>query len=672
MCGIAGIYSFRKEPGIDLAVLRSMRDRLVHRGPDGAGEWISSDGRIVLAHRRLSIVDLSTQASQPMCNEDGAIWVVFNGEIYNHLDLRRELKQAGHRFKTDHSDTETIIHGYEQWGDGVWSRLKGMFGVGLYDAKDFSLTLVRDRVGVKPVYFTSQKQLFIFASEIKAILAHPEIDRDVSLSAMYHYLSFMTTPAPLTMFQDIFKLPAGHILKISKTGEMRCQRYWDALPGKGIKAEEVRGLSETALEDFFVKGIRARLTRSVEKRMMSDVPIGVFLSGGIDSSTIVALMNSFMNRPVDSFTVGFKDHHHLNELYFAENVARLYKTNHHVVMVDERDMSSYLDALIHTQDEPIADWVCIPLYFVSRLAREQGVKVVQVGEGADEQFCGYDSYLQSLSYYHGFWRRFRTLLPSFGQKAAASAAKALAPFGTRHAIRADTFDRAARDRELFWSGAYVFGEVQKKKLLHPPYTNRFTAAQALLIQCGMLPEPYLSPDSYEIIRSFRQSFPQVLRDKDILNQMIYYEFKMRLPELLLMRVDKITMSVSLEARVPFLDHELVEFSMDIPMEWKIRRGQTKYLLKKAVQGLIPDEIISRPKMGFGAPMCQWMRGQFGRQVESTLLSSRLLERGHFRRSFIKALLQRHQEGIEDTSVYLWTLFNLAAWYDYWIDQKTSE
>jgi len=667
MCGIVGIYSLDSTGSIPEQALESMRDTMVHRGPDGAGMWVSNDRRAGLAHRRLSIIDLSTQADQPMCNEDGALWVVFNGEIYNHLSLRRELESKGHYFKTDHSDTETIIHGYEAWGNDVWTRLHGMFAVAVFDLKTGSLTLARDRVGIKPLYFTLQKGLFIFASEIKSILAHQDVHREICFPALYHYLTFMTTPAPMTMFQDIFKLPAGHVLQLDKNGALHCHRYWDALPDPKA-VEEAQKLSGDALEDFFVQGIQERLTRAVEKRMMADVPMGVFLSGGIDSSTNVALMRKFMDRPVDTFTVGFKDHEELNELTYADAVARHFNTNHHQVLIDENDMASYLDELIHTQDEPIADWVCIPLYFVSKLAREHGVKVIQVGEGSDEQFCGYDHYLSSIAYYQRVFSRIRSM-PAFIRKSLSAAARALAPFGERHLIRADTFDRAARDRELFWSGAYVFGEMQKHRMFGALSVAQPTPAEQTLIACGLLPAQYLLTDSYEVIRDFREEFERAAPSMDIMARMAYYEFKLRLPELLLMRVDKITMSVSLEARVPFLDHELVAFSMSIPIEWRVRERRTKYLLKKAVQNLIPGEIIHRPKMGFGAPMSQWLRNDFGRQVEATLLSSGLLDRCGFNRAAVKKLIQQHREGRADTSVSIWTLFNLAAWYDYWIDSK---
>ncbi|MDA1090499.1 MAG: asparagine synthase (glutamine-hydrolyzing), partial [Proteobacteria bacterium] len=358
MCGIAGILITDGNQTVVPGILKAMADSMAHRGPDGDGQWLSPDARIGLAHRRLSIVDLSNSAAQPMSDTEESVWITFNGEIYNHLSLRRDLEKAGHRFRTDHSDTEALIHGYKEWGiDGLVQRLDGMFAFGLWDETNKRLFIVRDRIGIKPVYFTRAGGYFRFASEIKAILADPGVPRAVEPSALNHYLSFMVAPAPLTMFKDIFKLPAGHIMEIDPSGRLSARRYWDAVPGNGIDATETKGLSEAALEDFYTTGIRNRLEAGIEKRMMSDVPFGVFLSGGIDSSANVAMMSRMMDRPVDTFTVGFKDHTHLNELDYASLVAKKFNANHHEVLIDESDMLGYLGDLVHHQDEPLADWV---------------------------------------------------------------------------------------------------------------------------------------------------------------------------------------------------------------------------------------------------------------------------------------------------------------------------
>ncbi len=671
MCGIVGVLRLKDGVAVDPTTLRRMRDTMVHRGPDGAGEWFSSDGRVALGHRRLAIIDLSAAANQPMSDETGRVCLTYNGEVYNHVALRRELVAAGRRFQTDHSDTEVIVQGYLHWGiDELVRRIEGDYAFAIWDAQTRKLNLVRDRIGVKPLYFGMAAERVFFASEIKAILAHPAVPRDVEPIALYHYLSFLTTPAPLTMFKGIFKLPAGHFLEVSENGALRAVRYWDALPGQAIDPAEVRTLSEAARRDFYKQGVRDRLVSAVEKRMMSDVPFGVFLSGGIDSSTNVALMSRFTDQPLRTFTVGFKDHVHLNELDEARYVANEFKTDHREILIEESDMVGYLDQLIHHQDEPIADWVCVPLYFVSKLAHDSGVTVVQVGEGSDEQFCGYGSYMEYLRLYRQYWSPFRRFVPDPFRRLTAYAAKSVAAMRPQLKMYADVIDRAARDREHFWSGATVFWDLQKRDLIDGS-SIQASSGLAQLVECGLLPSSYLEPDSFNVVGAFFDRIDTEAPGSDVLTRMIYSEFKLRLPELLLMRVDKIGMSESLEARVPFLDHHLVEFTMDIAMDDKVPEHAVKHLLKESVRGWIPDRIIDRKKMGFGAPMSQWMRGQFGRQVEATLLSSRLFERLPFDREHIRRLIGDHLSGRRDNALFLWSLFNVAAWYDYWIDPPAT-
>jgi asparagine synthase (glutamine-hydrolysing) len=669
MCGIAGIVNFGDRARVDESVLIRMRDAMIHRGPDGAGIWFSPDRAVGFGHRRLSIIDLSAAAAQPMSNEAGDIWVTYNGEMYNHLGLRSLLVQAGHRFKTDHSDTEVLLHGYEEWGiDGLAARIEGDYAFALWDERAQQLWLMRDRIGVKPLYFSLFGNTLVFASEIKALLEHPGIEREVDTTAMYHYLTFLTTPAPLTMFRGIYKLPAGFYLGLSRDGKLSAKRYWDAVPGQSPAARDVAGMDFESRERYYIDGVTTRLRSAVAKRMMSDVPFGVFLSGGIDSSTNVALMSECMTRPVDTFTVGFKDHTHLNELEHADAVSQRFNTRHHQILIDESDMKGYLEHLVYSQDEPIADWVCIPLYFVSKLTRDSGTTVVQVGEGSDEQFCGYSSYMSYLELYRRYWSPYRRFTPAWLRRAAAGAALGLAGTRSGRAMYADILDRAARNREHFWSGAVVFWDALKRHLID----DRMFAGAApdpRLVECGLLPASYYQPDTFNIVKSFVGPFDTQHPGRDVLTRMIYNEFKLRLPELLLMRVDKIGMSTSIEARVPFLDHHLVEFTMDIPMEHKVRNGEAKYLLKRAVAGLIPDAIINRKKMGFGAPMSQWLRGAFGKEAEGFILSSKLLQRPGFNREFIAALCSNHRSGREDNALFIWTLYNLAAWYEYWFERR---
>ncbi len=666
MCGIVGWLATEPSRPVEPALLTRMRDAIAHRGPDGEGLWLSAGRRAGLGFRRLAIIDLSPAANQPMPNEDGSVQVVFNGEIYNHRPLRAELEQRGHRFRTDHSDTEVIVHGYEEWGERVVERLDGKFAIGIWDEPRRRLFLARDRVGVKPLYIAWVPGAFLFASEIKALAQHPGLSRDLEPLAVYHYLSFLTTPAPLTMFRGVYKLPAGWRGFVGLDGRLAAERYWDALPGRGEDAAEIARLSGAALRDFAARRSRELLERAVVKRLMSDVPFGVFLSGGIDSSANVALMSRHMAQPVRTFTVGFADHTHLNELDWARRVARQFKTDHHEVVVDARAMQDYLPALVHSQDEPIADWVCIPLYFVSKLARDSGTVVVQVGEGSDEQFCGYASYMAYLEAYRRYWRPFARL-PAAARAACAALADGALGLTERYDRHLDLVSRAGRGRELFWSGAHVFSEARKSRLVQAERLEPLAAAPGLEAS-GLLPAGFARRDSFEVVRSFYAALDAAAPGHDILARMTYAEFKLRLPELLLMRVDKIGMSVSIEPRVPFLDHQLVEFTMNLPQQVKLEGGAAKGLLKGALRGLLPDDVIDRPKMGFGAPMVQWLRGDFGRAVEAEIAASRFFERFPARRPVVLDMLRRHREGRADLALYVWTIYNAVAWFDHWIER----
>ena len=670
MCGIAGLVRVNgalEGDGSLIPALVTMRDSMAHRGPDGKGCWESEDRRVGLAHRRLAIVDLSDAAAQPMSDSDGTVWVTFNGEIYNHLALRRELKDAGHQFRTDHSDTEVLVHGYREWGiDGLLERLDGMFAFAIWDASRKVLALARDRIGIKPLYFCRHSGVFRFASEIKAILTDPAVPRAVEPSALNHYLSYLVTPAPLTMFKDIFKLPPAHVLELDSGGRMKARAYWDSVPGMGIDAAAVEGLHGQGLEDYYATGILERLEAAIDKRMMSDVSFGVFLSGGIDSSANVALMSRLMERPVETFTVGFKDHRHLNELDYAQRVANQFKTNHHEVLIDEKDMLGYLGDLIYHQDEPLADWVCIPLYFVSRLAKEAGVTVVQVGEGSDEQFSGYNSYMMYLRLHRWFWRPFHCL-PHAIRRVLASAAGSVAGNRSPALDRVvDILGRSARGQELFWSSAHSFWNVHKDRLLTRELTGD---GWAELEEAGINAGPLAAADSGAVVDAMLASFDGAHPGRDMLTRMIHVEMKLRLGELLLMRLDKIAMSNSVEGRVPFLDQGLVEFTMDIPEAWKVRGGTKKHLLKKALDGILPAEIIHRPKMGFGAPMAEWLRSGFGHEAEAGVMNSKLPAEFGFDRDQIRALFRDHRDGRRDNALHLWTLFNLTAWHDHWINGK---
>tara|TARA_B100002051_G_scaffold236291_1_gene237285 strand:- start:1597 stop:3036 length:1440 start_codon:yes stop_codon:yes gene_type:complete len=475
-------------------------------------------------------------------------------------------------------------------------------------------------------------------------------------NALGHYLSFMVTPAPLTLFADIFKLPAAHIIEVDAHGKISARRYWDAVPGKGA--------DHGASDDVLAAGVLERLEAAIEKRMMSDVPFGVFLSGGIDSSANVALMDRVSSSPIETFTVGFNDHTQLNELNYARKIAEQFKTNHHEVLVNSSDMQGYLRDLIHQQDEPIADWVCVPLYFVSRLAKESGVTVVHVGEGSDEQFCGYDSWMSYLNAHASFWQTYNKVTPAPLRRAIAAMASRCAPTKrAKGAQIAEALLRAGTGRELFWSGANAFWNVHKSRI---SAVAQETGPWSELSAMGFDITGLENADSGAVVDGYFATLDRDHPGHDFLTRMSYAEFRQRLPELLLMRVDKITMSTSVEGRVPFLDHALVDYSMDIPQEVKVRGGVKKAVLKTALKGVIPDDIIHRPKMGFAAPVANWLRDDFGREVEHDLLASPLVKDGLLKAQPIAELLAEHRAGHADHALHIWTLFNLTAWHDHWI------
>jgi asparagine synthase (glutamine-hydrolysing) len=658
MCGICGIYEYGvSQSHVDESLVVRMRDTMSHRGPDDAGVYVSEDRRVGLGNRRLAIVDLSPAGRNPMPNEDGRVWITFNGEIYNHESLRPELEAKGHRYRS-RTDTETIIHLYEERGLDFVQALEGDFAIALWDENTKQLVLARDRIGVKPLYYTLSGGRLIFASEIKAILEHPAVSRDIDEEALYHYLTFLTTPAPQTLFAGIQKLPAGCALTCDARGDVKITRYWDAISAR----------LDPALEDeqTIAEELRRLLNESIAKRMMSDVPFGVFLSGGIDSTANVALMSKLMSRPVRTFTVGFRDNPAYNEIEEARFVAKEFGTDHHEVMISQQELLDFLPDLIFHQDEPIADPVCVPLYYVSKLARETGTTVVQVGEGSDELFCGYRDYANYLELHDRLWRHLSRLpeplrrsMASFGGALYRTGVTRLLPKGRK--MLPDLLRRLADGEELFWSGTFVFDEVNKRQLLTPEARRRLASKSSN--------EEGFS--SYSVVRSDLDRLLASKPDADQLDRMIYQELKLRLAELLLMRVDKMTMATSVEARVPYLDHKLVEFAMSIPSHLKYHQGETKYILKRALKGIIPDRVLHREKQGFGVPINEWMLDRLGGFVENALFNSALRHRELFDYSFVRRLLNEHRSGRTNYAFFLWSLLNLSLWYDQWIDSPRT-
>ena len=629
MCGIVGVYSF-KGNSVDENLLIRMRDTMIHRGPDGAGLWVSEDRKVGLAHRRLSIIDLSEEAAQPMCNEDATLWISFNGEIYNHAEIRKDLERiGGHHWKTDHSDTEVILHAFEQWGINCLEKFRGMFAIALWDDKKRELWLIRDRIGIKPLYYSFLNGRINFASEIKALLEDPEQKRAVHEEAFYHYLSFLTTPAPQTLFVGVKKLPSGSWIKVREDGHIEENRYWDVW-------DHTHPFVDVP-EDEIATQIISELRTAVKLRKVSDVPVGVFLSGGIDSSTNAVLFSEGEERPIRTFTIGYEGKYqsYPNEMEYARKVAMLVGAEYHEQLLTQNDLLDFLPQMVHLQDEPIADPVCVPVYYVSRLARENGVIVCQVGEGADELFWGYPGWKMALQ------------IQNYNNLPIPRTLKRLGQIGLRFLDKQETFyyewlRRGSIGQPIFWGGAEAFTEVQKKRLLSPRLRKQFA-----------------NLTSWEVLEPIRKRFVEKAWEKSHLNWMTYLDLNLRLPELLLMRVDKMSMGVGLEGRVPFLDHKFVEMAMSIPQSVKIKNGVLKYILKKAVRGLIPDELIDRKKQGFGVPVYEWFFDQLGQMAQQEL------------NDFCK-----HTDYLDCTEVQrlmngrnrpqVWFLLNFALWWKEYI------
>jgi asparagine synthase (glutamine-hydrolysing) len=627
MCGIAGVIAFDRGPFLATEpFVTRMRETMRHRGPDGGSTWIDREGRAGLGHRRLAIIDLSAPATQPMCNEDGQIWVVFNGEIYNHAELRAELiALGGHRWKTDHADTEVLLHAFEQWGIDFIHRLRGMFAFAVWDGRSHELWLVRDRIGIKPLYYSVHHGRLTFASEIKALLEDPDQPRAIHEEAFYHYLSFLTTPAPQTLFNGIRKLPSGTWLKVGQDGSTEERRYWDVW-------DDVEPI-ESGSDDEIAERVLAELRTAVGLRKISDVPVGVFLSGGLDSSTNAALFSEGESRPVRTFSIGYdRDYQaYQNELDFARQMAVRIGSDHHECRLDVDDLVDFLPRMVHLQDEPIADPVCVPLFYLAKLARDNGVTVCQLGEGADEMFIGYPNWLQALARQ----RQDDWPLPRFLKKGAA-AALGIAGYG--HAWQTEYLRRGGSAEPLFWSGAEAFTEGEKQQLLSPRLKRTLGGLT-----------------SWAAIEPIRARFLAGAWDRSPFSWMSYVDLHLRLPELLLMRVDKMTMGVGLEGRVPFLDHRLVALAMSIPSSRKVSGGRLKHLLKVAVRGLVPDALIDRRKQGFGVPVDELFAGrlsalaasQLGRFCDETDLLDR-------------TAVERLLHGGQGSKV--WYLLNIAMWW----------
>ncbi len=637
MCGISGVYYFNSSGEVEEWALTKSRDTLKHRGPDGGANYVSPGGKVGLSQRRLAIIDLSKEAACPMTNEDGTAWITYNGEIYNFKPIREELIRRGHKMKT-RGDTEVILHGYEEWGETIVEKLNGMFAFVIWDEKKKSLFAARDHMGIKPFYYAIQDGTFYFGSEIKAILAYPEFKKELDNSGVSHYLTFSSTPAPHTLFKNIKKLPAAHYLVV-KNGAVTQKEYWN--PSKDSKQSPLT-------EKQYIEEVRNLLRDSIKSQMISDVPFGCFLSGGIDSSINATLMSEALGKPVETFSVGYKDFGEKNEFQYSRETAKILGTKNHEILLDETHMHGFLEQYAEYADDPNGDPACFPIFWLSKLTRDSGVTVAQIGEGSDEIFAGYDVYIKAFQMYEK-WRWLKNI-PGIAKPFASGAAKAL--LGLIHMDSGKDFaHRIIAGQKPFEGLAIAFGDHAKSGLL----TQEF--------------ESKADRKSYAIIENYYNEIGKIDPSADFLKQMTYLEIKHRLPEFLLARADKMTMAHSIEGRVPFLDKRLVELALNMPSDIKIKNNETKYILKKVAEGIIPDKIIRRKKQGFGTPIPEWLKrdSPLSKKMEGMVMNSGLRERNILDYARIGEIFSANRRGKTDQGFKLWNLITLSLWYDRWFD-----
>ena len=627
MCSISGIMYFNKKLFVKKKQIHNMNLTLKHRGPDASGIWISKNKNIGFGHTRLSIIDLSKEANQPFVDRTKNYILAFNGEIYNYMEIKKKLIDKGYKFKTKNSDTEILLLSYIEWGLKCVDKFRGMFAFAIWDNLKKKVFLIRDRVGVKPLYYKFDSEKLIFSSEIKAILLDPDYIPEIDEESMYHYLTFLCTPAPKTMFKQINKLEAGTWLSFDEKGNSEKKQYWDPLQDKEL----------IDLENINKVLVRT-LKESIKYRGISDVDVGVFLSGGIDSSTNAYFFSKDSKKKIKTFSIGYDKEYksYKSELNYARIVAEHIKSLHFEKKLRKDDIKNLIFDMVYFQDEPISDPVCVPIFYVSKLARENNVKVCQVGEGADELFFGYTNWLRTSKinlllnnlFFPNFLKRLILLLYK--------------KFNIQYKYTADLLRRSLEKKPIFWGGAEAFSSFEKNQL----FSNSFK-------------KKIKNFDSWDCIRPHYEFFNKNAKYKNIENWMTYLDLKIRLPELILMRIDKMTMANSLEARVPFLDHNLVQKTIDLPKKIKIKKNKLKVLLKDIVKGLLPYEILNRKKQGFGLPLKEWFEDGLGIN-EKKIINEFVNKTDFFKKETIQKIIDRKGD------TRLWFLLNLAIWWKIFI------
>ena len=633
MCGINGIsFSERSGRKIDRRVLAEMRDVIRHRGPDDEGVFV--DGNIGFGHRRLSIVDV-IHGQQPMFNRDKSLVISYNGEIYNHADYRAELENEGFRFQT-HCDTETILHLYDKYGADCLEKLRGMFAFAIWDKRKKELFIARDRFGVKPLYyvFDDEGNLF-FASEIKSLLKSDAMKPELNYGVLRDQLANHGTSAEETLFKNVKRLLPGHFL-IWRDGEIKIQKYWD------LRFEPKR---ENLTDGEYVEKWRELFKESVRLRLMADVPLGMFLSGGIDSSAIAAMMAQMVSEPIKTFSVGFKERE-ANEFEYARIVSRAFKTEHHEITITPGQFFAELPNLIWHEDEPLGFIASVPLYFVSKLAQEH-VKVVLTGEGSDELLGGYGRYYKTLMLLN-YGEKYESFTPSFLRQAVKSGVSTLPASLTQKLTR--TFLTLEADIEnLYFDNFSVFNKHRQSRLL-----TRETKARIE------------DENPYAELHGWLEKTDA----EEALDKLLYADTKTYLHELL-MKQDQMSMAASIESRVPFLDHKLAEFTAKMPTRMKLRGKTTKWILREAMKGILPEAILTRRKMGFPVPVGAWFRNEFRSVVEEFVLGERALSRGIFEPDFVREIVSRHDLG-ENHDERIWFLLNFEIWQRQFIEGERVE
>lgn len=626
MCGIYGIVSRKPDRVVDRNILQRMGQVLYHRGPDDEGCFV--DGQVGLGVRRLSIIDLST-GHQPVTNEDHTLWLVFNGEIYNYQALRDKLEEKGHAFVSQ-SDTEVIIHAFEEYGDRCVEHLNGMFAFAIWDVTRRRLYIARDRLGIKPLYYWISDDQIVFGSELKAVMTHPDVPRCIDFIALDQFLTLEYIPSPRTIFQGIYKLPPAHWLAFGDRG-LTVAPYWDIQP------------CETPPDEVACAEMLTDLIRdAVRLQLVSDVPLGVLLSGGIDSSTVVALMSEALSIPVRSFSIGFDDETY-NELPYARKVAVHFSTDHREEVLHP-DIASLAEHLVRHLDEPFADFSIFPTYLVCRLA-SQDVKVVLSGDGGDEVFGGYDTYV--AQYYDRYYRGLPAL---FRQKTLPALMNWVPP----QAAKKGSINKAKR----FVEGAALPASLQHTRWMM--FMNEGDKAQ--LYHSDL----QASLDGSTVVSLLEDHF-QRAPHLDSLAQQQYVDIKTYLVDNILVKVDRMSMAASIEARVPLLDHRIVEFALSLPPHYKLRRGRTKLILQRAMRGRLPEVVLNRPKQGFSIPLKHWLRGAL-RPLMTDLLSSDCVQRrGYFKPQTVSRWVSEHLEGRVNHSHRLWALMAFELWHRQMMD-----